>query len=97
MEGGDPLPFPELLDAARPGLVWAVEWIYKEDTAFARWAQAAGLTLTGGAALFEAQAKAQARRFPPASPGCRWPRGRHSLSHSGWQRATCSLSETAWR
>jgi len=63
MEGGDPLPFPELLEAARPGLVWAVEWIYKEDTAFAKWAQAAGLALTGGADLFEAQAEAQAQRF----------------------------------
>jgi shikimate 5-dehydrogenase len=63
MASGDPCPFPELLEAARPGLAWAVEWIYKEDTAFARWAQDAGLRLTGGAALFDAQAEAQTRRF----------------------------------
>ena len=73
MEGGDPLPFPELLDAARPSLAWAVEWIYKEDTAFAAWAREAGLALVAGAALFEAQAEAQARRFL-TGPGGSGPR-----------------------
>ena len=59
----DPAPFPDLLVAARPSARWAVEWIYKEDTAFALWAREAGLQLVGGAELFEAQAEAQSRRF----------------------------------
>ena len=59
----DPTPFPLLLEAARPSATWAVEWIYKEDTAFALWARAAELHLVAGAALFEAQAEAQSRRF----------------------------------
>lgn len=63
MGADDPVPFPQLLEAAQPSLHWAVEWIYKEETAFAAWAQAAGLTLVGGPALFEAQAEAQSRRF----------------------------------
>ncbi|HET6331012.1 MAG TPA: type I 3-dehydroquinate dehydratase [Holophagaceae bacterium] len=61
MAAGDPLPFPELLDAARPSLRWAVEWVYKERTAFAGWA--ADLDLVGGAPLFESQAEAQSRIF----------------------------------
>ncbi len=68
MAAGDPRPFPGLLDAARPSLAWAVEWIYKEDTAFAAWVREAGLRLVQGATLFEAQAEAQARRFL-AEPG----------------------------
>lgn len=63
MAASDPAPFPELLDAARPGLAWAVEWIYKEKTAFAAWARQAGLELIEGAAIFEAQAEAQALHF----------------------------------
>jgi len=63
MNPGDPPPFLELLEAARPGLRWAVEWIYKEETAFAAWAREARLLLVEGAALFEAQAQAQSRRF----------------------------------
>ncbi|MFN8012275.1 MAG: type I 3-dehydroquinate dehydratase [Holophagaceae bacterium] len=63
MGAGDPCPFPELLEAARPTLAWAVEWIYKERTAFAAWARGAGLRLVEGAALFEAQAEGQSRRF----------------------------------
>ena len=59
----DPAPFPELLAAAQPTGRWAVEWIYKEDTAFALWAREAGLQVVAGAALFEAQAEAQSRRF----------------------------------
>ena len=59
----DPAPFSELLEAAQPSGRWAVEWIYKEDTAFALWAQEAGLQVVSGAALFEAQAEAQSRRF----------------------------------
>jgi len=59
----DPPPFPELLAAALPSLRWALEWIYKEDTAFALWAREAGLELVAGAVLFEAQAEAQSRRF----------------------------------
>ncbi|HET8715465.1 MAG TPA: type I 3-dehydroquinate dehydratase [Holophagaceae bacterium] len=61
MAPGDALPFPELLEAARPSLRWAVEWVYKERTAFEAWA--AGLDLVDGAALFAAQAEGQSRRF----------------------------------
>jgi shikimate 5-dehydrogenase len=63
MAAEDPAPFPELLEAARSSARWAVEWIYKEDTAFALWAREAGLHLVEGAALFEAQAEAQSQRF----------------------------------
>lgn len=61
MGPSDPPPFPELLEAARPSLRWAVEWIYKERTAFADWAT--GLDLVDGAALFQAQAEAQSAIF----------------------------------
>ncbi len=59
----DPAPFKELLEAARTSARWAVEWIYKEDTAFALWAREAGLQLIEGRTLFDAQAEAQSRRF----------------------------------
>ena len=61
MAPGDPRPFPDLLDAARPSLHWAVEWVYKERTAFADWA--ADLDFVDGASLFEFQAEAQSRIF----------------------------------
>ncbi len=61
---GDPMPFPEALEAARPTLRWAVEWVYKERTAFEAWAE--GLELVDGASLFEAQADAQSRLFRAA-------------------------------
>lgn len=63
MAAEDGIPFPELLEAARPSARWAVEWIYKEDTRFAGWAREVGLALVEGAALFAAQAEAQSRRF----------------------------------
>ncbi len=63
MDPADPAPFPELLAAAGATASWAVEWIYKEDTAFARWAREAGLRLVEGAALFEAQARLQSELF----------------------------------
>jgi len=63
MAPGDPAPFPGLLEAARPFVKWAVEWVYKEDTAFAAWAREAGLRLVEGAALFEGQARAQSDLF----------------------------------
>jgi 3-dehydroquinate dehydratase/shikimate dehydrogenase len=63
MEPSDPAPFPELLRAAAATASWAVEWVYKEDTAFAGWAKEAGLDLVGGAALFEGQAEAQSGLF----------------------------------
>jgi shikimate 5-dehydrogenase len=63
MAAEDSAPFPELLAAALPSARWALEWIYKEDTAFAFWAREAGLVLVAGATLFEAQAEAQSRRF----------------------------------
>ncbi|WP_257308258.1 type I 3-dehydroquinate dehydratase [Geothrix fuzhouensis] len=59
----DPPPFPDLLQATLPSARWALEWIYKEDTAFVTWARKAGLDLVSGAALFEAQAEGQSRRF----------------------------------
>ncbi len=58
---GDARPFPEALDSARPSLRWAVEWVYKERTAFAEWAE--GLDLVEGASLFQAQAEAQSSLF----------------------------------
>ena len=61
MDSADGRPFPEALDAARPTLQWAVEWVYKERTAFEAWA--AGLDLVNGAALFKGQAEAQSRIF----------------------------------
>lgn len=61
MNPEDPRPFPDLLDAARPSLRWAVEWVYKERTAFARWAE--GLDWVDGASLFEAQAEHQSAIF----------------------------------
>ncbi|MBS1766189.1 MAG: type I 3-dehydroquinate dehydratase [Acidobacteria bacterium] len=64
MSPGDPLPFEDLLEAARPSLRWGVEWVYKERTAFEAWA--AGLDLIGGEALFAAQAEAQSRLFRAA-------------------------------
>lgn len=63
MEEDAPMPFPELLEAAGPSLRWAVEWIYKTDTAFAEWARERGLALIDGNQLFEAQAEAQSRHF----------------------------------
>ena len=63
MAADDPAPFPQLLEAACASARWAVEWIYKEDTAFALWARQTGLRLVEGATLFEAQAEAQSRRF----------------------------------
>ncbi|MBI3130577.1 MAG: type I 3-dehydroquinate dehydratase [Acidobacteria bacterium] len=63
MDPGDPVPYPELLSAALPSLKWAVEWVYKEKTAFARWVKAHNLSLVDGEALFELQAEAQSRRF----------------------------------
>ncbi len=59
----DPCPFPEVLEAALPSLAWAVEWVYKEATAFAAWAQGQGLRLVEGGPLFLAQAEGQSRRF----------------------------------
>ena len=62
MAKDDPAPFPEAL-AAAASASWAVEWIYKEDTAFAQWARTAGLALVAGASLFQAQAALQSARF----------------------------------
>lgn len=63
MKSEDPMPFPQLLAAAKPSLLWAVEWIYKEDTAFARWAREEGLALVEGSSLFDLQARAQSKAF----------------------------------
>lgn len=63
MEPDDPCPFPEALEAARPSLQWAVEWVYKETTAFAAWARNEGLRLIEGIELFTYQAEAQSQCF----------------------------------
>ena len=63
MEAGDPAPFPDLLAAAEPTARWGVEWIYKEDTAFAAWARDGGRRLVPGGVLFEGQAAAQSTLF----------------------------------
>ncbi len=63
MEAADPIPFPHILEQALPTLRWAVEWIYKSDTAFAQWAREQRIGLVEGADLFQAQAEGQSRRF----------------------------------
>ncbi len=63
MEPGDGAPFPHLLEAAQPSLRWAVEWIYKTDTAFLAWAEGKGLVTLRGDGLFQRQAEAQSRIF----------------------------------
>ncbi|MBK8793233.1 MAG: type I 3-dehydroquinate dehydratase [Holophaga sp.] len=63
MDDGDPLPFPDQLHAALPSLRWAVEWVYKTDTAFAAWAREHNLQLIEGNTLFETQAEGQSSRF----------------------------------
>jgi 3-dehydroquinate dehydratase/shikimate dehydrogenase len=59
----DPLPFPDILHAARPSLRWAVEWVNCHETAFSTWAHESGLTLVRGQDLFEKQATLQSRIF----------------------------------
>lgn len=63
MEAADPMPFPHILEETLPTLRWAVEWIYKSDTAFAQWAREHQIPLVEGADLFQAQAEGQSRRF----------------------------------
>jgi len=63
MGESDGLPFPDTLGAALPTLLWAVEWVNLNGTAFCEWAKAAGLRLVGGAELFETQAEAQSQIF----------------------------------
>jgi 3-dehydroquinate dehydratase type I len=63
MDPADPLPFPEVLALAQPTVRWAVEWIYKEDTAFAAWSRACGCALVQGGDLFAAQAALQSTAF----------------------------------
>jgi 3-dehydroquinate dehydratase/shikimate dehydrogenase len=63
MDPGDPLPFPDALAAAEGSARWGVEWIYKEDTAFAAWAREGGRRLVPGGVLFEGQAGAQSAAF----------------------------------
>jgi 3-dehydroquinate dehydratase/shikimate dehydrogenase len=62
MDPGDPLPFPDALEAAASAN-WGVEWIYKEDTAFAAWTRDGGRRLVPGSTLFEAQAALQSAAF----------------------------------
>jgi 3-dehydroquinate dehydratase/shikimate dehydrogenase len=63
MAPGEPMPFPEALAEAEPSLAWGVEWIYKEDTAFAQWVRERGWTLVEGAGLFQGQAALQSAAF----------------------------------
>ena len=63
MDPGDPLPFPDALAAAEASARWGVEWIYKEDTAFAAWAGDGGRRLVTGAELFNRQAEGQSVAF----------------------------------
>jgi 3-dehydroquinate dehydratase/shikimate dehydrogenase len=63
MDPIDPLPFPEALAEAEATARWGVEWIYKEDTAFAAWAGDGGRRAVLGGTLFEAQAAAQSTAF----------------------------------
>ncbi len=68
MKAGDPMPFPEQLEAAKPTLRWAVEWVYKEHTAFSKWALESGLDLVEGEVLFKSQAMAQSEKFMEIEP-----------------------------
>jgi shikimate 5-dehydrogenase len=63
MAEDDPLPFPEVLEAALPTLRWAVEWVNNDKTAFNAWAEAAKLKRITGAELFEKQAELQSKIF----------------------------------
>jgi shikimate 5-dehydrogenase len=74
MGEGDPLPFPEILEAALPTLKWAAEWVGRDGTAFCEWAAAAGLALVTGRELFERQAAAQSEIFVRECGGCAAPR-----------------------
>ena len=63
MDPGDPMPFPQVVAETEGSARWAVEWIYKEDTAFAAWAREGGRHLVTGATLFAAQAEGQSAAF----------------------------------
>jgi hypothetical protein len=55
----DPLPFPDILEAALPTLRWAIEWVNRDGTAFNSWAETANLRRVDGSELFEKQAGLQ--------------------------------------
>jgi shikimate 5-dehydrogenase len=63
MQHNDPLPFPDSLTAATPSVQWGIEWIYKEDTAFAKWIHDNRCHLVSGITLFELQAAKQSDIF----------------------------------
>jgi 3-dehydroquinate dehydratase type I len=63
MQCDDPLPFSETLTTAQPSVKWGIEWVYKEDTAFAKWIRKNGNHLVSGVTLFELQASRQSDIF----------------------------------
>jgi 3-dehydroquinate dehydratase/shikimate dehydrogenase len=63
MDIEDPLPFPDILEAAIPTLRWAIEWVNRDDTEFISWAKSANLRHVQGLELFEKQAGLQSRIF----------------------------------
>ena len=63
MESRDPLPFPNVLEAALPTLRWAIEWVNNDITPFNAWAHTSGLIQVRGEDLFEKQANLQSQIF----------------------------------
>lgn len=63
MHDNDPIPFPHVFETIKSSIQWGVEWIYKEDTAFAKWIYSNECRLVSGITLFELQAIKQSDIF----------------------------------
>jgi shikimate 5-dehydrogenase len=63
MNHNDPIPFPDVIASIKHSLQWGIEWIYKENTAFASWIKDNGYHLVSGKTLFEIQAHQQSIIF----------------------------------
>ena len=63
MHKNDPIPFADALTATMSSIQWGIEWIYKENTAFAKWIVKNGCNLISGIKLFELQATKQSDIF----------------------------------
>ena len=65
----DPMPFPDVIANTRSTIQWGVEWVYREDTAFAKWIRNHGCDLVPGIKLFALQASKQSDIFVGNSEG----------------------------
>ena len=63
MNHNDPIPFPDVMTNIKHSLRWGIEWIYKENTAFANWIKGNGYHLVFGKNLFDMQAYQQSIIF----------------------------------